>query len=301
MSEFLKKINSKINKLVDNFVWTNTYGFARSFIGLSLLLTLLSNDIFRLMKPFGEINDVHTISTISKISIFYILDTNLLLAKWISIIVLILVIIGWKPRLTGILHWWITFSFSISSFILEGGDQVAEIICLLLIPITLFDHRKFHWQNNVNVKYKESFIRDTFILFTQSVYFMISLQICYIYFNASVGKFISEEWLNGTSIYYWFDNSVFGLSEFWRKLIYPLLENPYLITSVTWGVLVFELLLAASILIKSPTLRKVLLISGIIFHLSIGVFYGLWSFFLVMTGALILYLGPKKGFIKYNS
>ena len=56
--------------------------------------------------------------------------------------------------------------YSISSFILEGGDQVAEIICLLLIPITLFDHRKFHWQNNVKVKYKESFIRDTFILFT---------------------------------------------------------------------------------------------------------------------------------------
>lgn len=79
MSKFLKKINQKIIEAIDTFAWTNTYGFARSFIGLSLLLTLLFNDILRLMKPFGEINDIHTISTVSKISIFYILENNLYL------------------------------------------------------------------------------------------------------------------------------------------------------------------------------------------------------------------------------
>lgn len=299
----LKKItsdtNKKVNEWVESFRWSNTYGIARSFIAVSLFLTLFFSDIFRLITPLDSLNEIHNLNNISRISIFYLLRDNLILAKIICLIILILVIIGWRPRFTGVFHWWIAFSFSTSSVILEGGDQVAEILTLLLIPVTLADHRKFHWQNNVKFNSVRSLMNDTIVLFIISIFFIISLQVAFIYFHASVGKYASEEWANGTAIYYWFDNPVFGLSDFWRKIMFPLLKNPYIVTGITWGTLLVEILLFMGIAIrKSETKRKYLLLLGVGFHFFIGLFFGLWTFFITMTGALILYLGPRNGFSK---
>ncbi|CAM1368545.1 Antimicrobial peptide system, SdpB family protein [Tenacibaculum litopenaei] len=300
---YLKKIinilNERTNKWIENFRWSNTYGVGRSFIAMSLFLTLISSDIFRLIKPLGSLNEVHNLSYISRISIFYLLRDHIILAKIICLIILGLVISGWRPRFTGFFHWWVAFSFSTSSLILEGGDQIAEILTLLLIPVTLADHRRFHWQNNIKCYLSRSLVADTIVLFIISINFIISLQVAFIYFHASVGKYSSEEWANGTAIYYWFDNSIFGLSNFWRKIMFPLLKNPYLVTGMTWGTLLLEILLFMGIAIsKSEPKRKNLLCLGIGFHFLIGLFFGLWTFFITMTGALILYLGPRDGFTK---
>jgi len=295
----INNINRKIDKWIIEYKWTNTYGIARSFIALSLFLTLIFSDIFRLITPLGSINEIHTLNNISRISIFYILSNHLVLAKIICLIILFVVIIGWRPRFTGILHWWVAFSFSTSSVILEGGDQVAEILTLLLIPVTIADHRKSHWINNVKIIWSRSLLNDTITLFIISVFFVISLQVAFIYFHASVGKYTSEEWVNGTAIYYWLDNPIFGLSDYWKKIIFPLLKNPYIVTGMTWGTLLLEVLLFMGITIrKSDTKRKYLLFLGVFFHLFIGLFFGLWTFFITMVGALILYLGPKNGFSK---
>jgi len=56
-----------------------------------------------------------------------------------------------------------------------------------------------------------------------------------------------EEWKNGTAVYYWFGDSVFGLNEVMLKLITPLLKSPIFITFFTWGVIALELMLALSI------------------------------------------------------
>lgn len=81
--------------------------------------------------------------------------------------------------------------------------------------------------------------------------------------------------------------------------MFPLLKNPYLVTGMTWGTLLLEILLFMGIAIsKSEPKRKYLLCLGIGFHFLIGLFFGLWTFFITMTGALILYLGPRDGFTK---
>ncbi|MFH6682314.1 hypothetical protein RI119_04800 [Bacillus amyloliquefaciens] len=67
------------------------------------------------------------------------------IVKAVCICILILVVIGWRPRLTGFFHWWISYSFQNSAVTLDGGDQVAAVFTLLLLPLTLTDPRKWHW------------------------------------------------------------------------------------------------------------------------------------------------------------
>lgn len=292
------KIYASLAGYAQDFRLNNTYGVARSFIALSTLLTFLLNDISRLVSPYGfAAEDMYRLSWISRISLFYLLGDHLLPARIIAIAILLVVISGWRPRYTGILHWWITFSFSTSSQILEGGDQIAEIVTLLLIPLTLADHRRFVWTNDIKPRLtKNASIQDLMILFIGSTLLIINLQVSFIYFHACVGKFSTDEWVNGTAVYYWFDNTVFGLPDWQRKLIFPLIGNPYIVTTATWGALLLEISLAAGIFIRRPAIRRLLLVLGVSFHLFIGVFFGLWTFLITMTGVLILYLGPVKGF-----
>jgi len=296
MKTWIKNRRIETESLVDNFRWYNTYGLARSVLALSLLLTLMINDIGRLLIPLGEINDIYQTAPVSKISLFYLLGNHSTIAKLIAIGILFVVVSGWRPRYTGVLHWWITFSFATSSRIVEGGDQISEILTLCLIPITLADHRKNHWMNNVKPNWGKSWFSDFLTLFIIGTFAIIALQISFIYFHASVGKYGSDEWVDGTAIYYWFTNSLFGLSDFWKMILFPILKKPIFITMFTWGTLILEIIMAFGLIVQNDNKRKILLILGLLFHSFIGVFFGLWSFFLAMAGALILYLGPREGF-----
>lgn len=295
MLHFLKKINNELDNYLSTFKWSNTYGVARSFIALSLFLTLSFSDIHKMIVPVGKLAEIYSVSNFSKISIFYLLQDNLLLAKIISLVILALVIVGWRPRITGVLHWWIAFSFTTSSFVLEGGDQLGEIIALLLIPVTLFDHRKFHWQNNVPFKYKRSLMSDSILLMVISSFVIISIQVSYLYFNASTGKFSSEEWTNGTAVYYWIDNSIFGASDgFWKPIFLFIMKYPVGVIMFTWGAIIMEIVLSLGIMVSNSNVRRALLFMGIFLHLMFGFAFGLWTFYLTMIGALIIYLGPKN-------
>jgi antimicrobial peptide system SdpB family protein len=295
MLHFLERINKNIDHYLSTFKWSNTYGIARSFIALSLFLTLSFSDVHKMISPLGKLADIYSASGLSKISIFYLFRDNLILAKIISLVVLATVIIGWRPRFTGVLHWWIAFSFTTSSTVLEGGDQLGEIISLLLIPVTLFDHRKFHWQNDVPFVHKRSLISDSLLLLVISCFIMISLQVSYLYFNASTGKFSSEEWANGTAVYYWIDNSIFGASDgFWKPIFLSILKYPVGVMMFTWGAIVIEIILFTGIMITNQKVKRALLFMGIILHLMFGLAFGLWSFYLTMIGALFIYLGPRN-------
>lgn len=293
MSKFLKKINDQLDDYLSSFRWSNTYGLARSFIALSLFLTLSFSDIHKMVSPVGELAEVFKSSSLSRISIFYLLQNYLVCAKIVSLLILVLVIVGWRPRITGVLHWWIAFSFTTSSFVLEGGDQLGEIITLLLIPVTLLDHRKFHWQNNIQFKYKRSLLSDSILLLVISSFVIISIQVSYLYFNAATGKFSSDEWSNGTAVYYWIDNSIFGASDgFWKPIFLSILKYPIGVMMFTWGAIIIEIILFLGVMTTNQNVRRALLFMGVFLHLMFGFAFGLWTFYFTMIGALIIYLGP---------
>lgn len=69
------------------------------------------------------------------------------------------------------------------------------------------------------------------------------MQTAVIYFHASVGKFPVQEWAEGTAVYYWFNNAVFGMSDYMKVILNPFLANDIGVALFTYGTLWFELLL----------------------------------------------------------
>ena len=213
---------------------------------------------------------------------------NYSISRVVSYLILGSVIIGMYPRYTAILHWWTTYSFLKASFVIEGGDQVASILTFLLIPILLLDKRVNHWQRD---KYNHSYYAKVIAFFS---YCLIILQVSVIYFNASIGKLKVEEWSNGTAVYYWLNDSVFGLNYSLLEHINPILKSPIVVTLLTWGTLLIELSLALAVFgLKKEKICRMFLFIGVFLHFSFAMCFGLISFFFAMFGALLLYLIAK--------
>lgn len=266
------------------FTWSPVIGIARTILATGTFMTLLINPPYVLFS-----SDIIELSGLNRISLFFILQDHLMVAKILSLILLAIIAIGIYPRFTAIIHWYVSYSFFSTSNVIDGGDHIASLITLLLIPILLFDQRKTHWDKGYT---KHDDLASTI---SSSFYFLIKVQACVIYLHAMVGKLSVYEWLNGTAAYYWLTHEYFGINSFFRGFTEKLLENSFIVIVFTWGTLILEFLLSAAIILdKHSNLRYYLFFGGIIFHFGIVIFHGLASFFFSMTSVLILYLIPYK-------
>jgi antimicrobial peptide system SdpB family protein len=97
------------------------------------------------------------------------------------------------------------------------------------------------------------------------------------------------EWADGTAVYYWFTDPIFGAPHWLSPVLTPLLMNPVTVTMLTWGAILLEVFLFTG-LVMDKKHRKQLLLCGIAFHAGIAVIHGLISFAIAMWAALLLYL-----------
>ncbi|MGX1023366.1 sporulation-delaying protein SdpB family protein [Psychroflexus sp. MBR-150] len=284
---FLKVFYKKCDKIASRNYFTNVYGIARSLLAVGTLLTLLLNDT-HILFPEHLFHKIKYNNFLESINLFFVLGYEYIwIGKVISILILVLVISGFYPRITGFFHWWISFSFFSSGVILDGGDQITTVLTLFLIPITLLDSRKNHWVMKYNSNKYKNFL-------AYIVFLIIELQVAILYLQASIEKpYKVQEWADGTAIYYWLNHNVFGTYGILLKWLNPLLDIPLFITIFNWGPIIFELsLFGAFFMIRKR--RVMFLPFAIIFHFLIIIFHGLPSFFFAMSGALFLYLVPKN-------
>ncbi|MGV4439774.1 DUF5808 domain-containing protein, partial [Ornithobacterium rhinotracheale] len=209
--------------------------------------------------------------------------------------ILLFVTTGYFPKISSILQAWVHLSICNSFISIEGGDQIASNLSLLLIPICLLDKRKNQWQNS-NYSNNDSYKLTN--IFTNIYFFLISLQVSVIYLHAAVGKIYTDGWKNGTCLYYWFTHNVYGAPLPLQK-IYSLFTLSSFAPIYTWSVIIFELGLFACILATNKFIKYSFLFLGIIFHLSIAITHGLITFFFSMCGALILYLDSNNYIYKF--
>jgi antimicrobial peptide system SdpB family protein len=120
---------------------------------------------------------------------------------------------------------------------------------------------------------------------------VIRIQVSIIYLHAAIGKIAVTEWVDGTALYYWFTHPVFGVADSVRPWILPLLSHGAAVMAMTWGVIALELALFLG-LVAERRYRTTLLVFGLAFHFGIFVVHGLFTFFVAMAAALILYLRP---------
>jgi antimicrobial peptide system SdpB family protein len=275
---------------------TNVYGVARTCVALGTLGTLLFTRSEHLFLPAVGIPDAPNCPLVSRAGMFCLAGAqNLHLMRWAAIALLALAASGWRPRITGVLHWYVTFSLFSSAVMVDGGDQACAILALLLLPVTLTDARRWHWQAPLArppaadglLAHRHAAAR----LVALSCLAMVRLQVAGIYFQAAVSKMKVPEWRDGTAVYYWFTDPWFGFAEPVRSWAMPLLASGLVVSAITWGAMMLEIFLFAA-LIAERRYRRVLLRLGIAFHAVIALVHGLLSFALGMWGALVLYLHP---------
>lgn len=293
------KVNKIINYISNFNSNTNVYGIARSFLALGLFLTLSANSIDYLI----DYSSLKIENPVSKYNLFYLLRDYPVISKAISLIILFLVIIGWRPRVTVILHWWVSYSFFLSCVIIDGGDQISSILTFLLIPIGITDSRKWHWDMTFVNKNPFHNITNYFS------YIAIRIQACVIYLFAGTEKISVNEWKNGTVLYYWFSDPTFGANDYILKFLTPIIESS-LIIFISWGVIILEILLSMGLVMNKKYWRTMFIL-GVLFHFSIVLIHGLVSFFFSMLSLLIIYFIPlnknieikipfKKNILKTN-
>jgi len=164
---------------------------------------------------------------------------------------------------------------------LDGGDQVAALLALLLVPISLTDSRRWHW-HPCFPRYVE--VQGWSLL-------AIRMQCSVIYLQACLAKLSVPEWVDGTALYYWMRHPSFGPPEPLRALTDTIFLYGPPVAAVTWGTLVLEFCLGIACILPRAV-RPPLLSLGITFHLVIACAMGLWSFAIAMWAVLLLLLHP---------
>ncbi|MCX6131920.1 MAG: hypothetical protein NTX25_23045, partial [Proteobacteria bacterium] len=195
--------------------------------------------------------------------------------------------IGIYPRFLCIPHAWVAISFATSAEIVEGGDQINALLTLILVPVLLLDSRRWHWSQLQAPSPYHSLTG----FFSWSLF---RFQVAFVYYEAGVYKTMIKEWADGTALYYFMNDSVFGLPVFLRPLFHFIFSHGLLLTLLTWSVMVLEILLAAA-LFMDRRWWKFLITPALFMHFSIVYIHGLGTFFLSMAAALIGYLVPWDG------
>lgn len=257
----------------------------RAGLALGTLLTILLNPVNVLFPEFISGTKLfYSKLTFSGTNISYFLIQNIFWYKAISSLVLLLVISGIYPRITGLLHFLVSFSFFRLSIIVDGGDQLASNLSLLLIPLTLLDGNSNHWKSRTAIR--SGYMQGIYLGFV----FLIYVQIGVIYLQSSLAKLPVEEWHDGTALWYWTRHEIFGSSDFLKNLLSKLLSNAFIIYTLNYAVLLLELLVPLSLFVKKEgkAIRGlcILLIS---FHVLIIFIQGIFSFSIVMISSLIFY------------
>lgn len=278
-----------LDRLVGEFTrWhlaTPLVGYVRTLLASTLILTLAFNKpgwLFETGKPvYGTSSPpLDWTNFFSFMRLIHPYAPNVG-----GILLLLVVASGWRPRVTGLLHAWLANSFMRSIVMMEGGDQVHAILTLFLIPITLADSRRSHFDA---AKAPES---DALAIFSTMGWIFIRIQMAVIYLQAATAKLAVAEWTDGSAIYYWAHHAQFGMSTMVEAVMGPVMRAAWSSALITWGTFLLEMFLFAA-LIGARRWQWFLLPIGIAFHLGIMLIHGLFTFALVMIGGLVLFLGP---------
>ncbi|KOP37675.1 hypothetical protein DBB36_10075 [Flavobacterium sp. WLB] len=271
-------------KIIQNLYRTNTLALARALLALSFLTTLLFSPVYDLF-PVQHIEQLKANADwMSKLNLYLWFD-NVEVPYFVSIIILLLVVSGIYPKLTCLFQSWISYSIFYSMLITDGGDQINIILTFLLIPICLLDNRKNGWIINSSARISS----NELLLYNASIAILfIQIQMSILYFNAGVAKMFVPEWLNGTAVYYWFNDPTFGAPVWVKKMVGFLFENDYTVTLIDWGVMILEIALFVGLFLKQEY-KYLLFIIAFIFHFLIFIVHGLPSFCLSMSAGLIMF------------
>jgi antimicrobial peptide system SdpB family protein len=205
----------------------------------------------------------------------------LTLNRGLAVAVLLVTAAGWRPRWTCLPHWYVTFSLAISMTLPNGGDLVAQILTLLLIPMCLADDRRWQWRR------PSAPLPAAWRGAAYAAALTVRIQTAVIYAVAAVTKVLGSTWRHGTAMYAVLHDSDYGLPPGVLRHVGGLVGSVPIIVTVTWAVVLLEVSIAAAVL-GTARMRLVGLMLAVLLHGAIILVMGLFSFGLIMTTLLLV-------------
>ena len=269
--------------------WSPWIGVARTLLASSMLLTLILTPFEVLFAGLATGLARGQCEGIRGASVFCLTGPdNVWIAYAVSLIVLAAVASGVWPAITAIPFAYVAFSVVSAGTLIDGGDQVVQVLSLILAAYSLCDRRRTVWSSPRNARYRP--ITTTVATVVSQV---IRIQVSLIYLVACVSKLATEAWPNGSAIYYWFRHPNFGSPEWLQPIAFPITTVPAFSAAASWGTLALEFTLGISLLLPRRFKLDVLLPLGVLFHIGILLAMGISSFSIAMIGALVILLVPN--------
>ncbi len=198
--------------------------------------------------------------------------------------------LGIASRVTSILCFLITISYSqrvpVANF---GFDQILGFLCLYLslgpsgaaMSVDAVFRRWWRKRRGLSTDVIPSSS-------AQMVSRLIQLHLCAIYLWAGFSKLKGPSWWTGEAMWRVIANQEYQTMDLTWMANVPWL--PYLIAHITiaWEV-------SFILLVWNPRLRPLMLLMGVLMHLGIGAFLGMWTFGLIMAFAYFSFSDPTFG------
>jgi antimicrobial peptide system SdpB family protein len=261
------------------------HGIAIAFFSLSGLSLLLFNSPATLFPKFSP--DIAPRAPLpTRISLFDIVDYG-----WaghvISSAVLLLALTGKWPRWVALPFWWVVYSAFVSGVVVEGGEQICAVFALLLLPLSVVDNRKSRYLSLPIDSSSDAGWRHRLAAFSV---FLVQAQVSLVYAHSAISKLGRESWQEGTAVFYFLQDTVFGPPQWLRPTLDWIMRFEWGSPILSWGAVGVELYLGASPWLSDVRSRRFALYVAVVFHSLIAVVFGLPSFFLAAVGMNVLAL-----------
>jgi len=286
----LSPLCRRVTRAIQAFGSERSVQVGRSLIALAQLSVLLLTSWSNLTPAIvGQRIAPHCVGVIQG-SLFCLDHTpDALFARIGAVLACLLVISGFVPAISGVLHAWVSFSLSSSIGLPDGGESAAAVTTLIIAFVLLRDWRWNAWRHGPSAG--SSCALDGV---AWGSWWILRLQMAFIYLESGLSKFGTDEWVNGSALYYVVRDPSFGASGPVGEIARSLTEIPIGTALLTWGTIALEVAVGA-LLLGGPRARKVALGLVIALHLGIIVLIGLWSFATIMMGAVIVATAPERG------
>lgn len=203
-------------------------------------------------------------------------------AHWMAVSILVLFTLGVFTRVTSILSFLITVSYvQRVPAALFGLDQINAMLALYLsigpsgAALSIDRWWKVRRSRRLDRETRAALERPAPSTSANLALRLIQIQMCIIYFFAGVSKLQGTAWWNGEAMWLAFANLEYQSFDMtW------LARHPWLINIMTHTTIAWELSFWA--LVWRPMMRPVMLTAGVVMHVGIGAFLGMWTFGLIM-------------------
>ncbi|MUN64559.1 hypothetical protein GMA12_15650 [Kocuria sediminis] len=281
----MHNVLAAVDRSVASFDPTSRFVSAgRTVIALAQLTVLWFTPSEKYFVPLlGEFVEPQCRTAVDRISLYcFGWGEGHLVETVVASLVLISVVVGVLPRLTAVLHWWVSLSISTSFALVDGGEAVAQVATFFLVLICAGDSRTWQWGARTPPR-----DRSRLTPVSWAGHIGLRAQMAYVYLDSSLSKLAVPDWQQGSAVYYVLRGEFFGAGNWLGRVVADLSGVPVVALTLTWGTIALEVAIAVLLLVRNRW-RVIALVLCVLLHLGIVAVVGLWSFGLIMMGAVIV-------------